>query len=105
MQSLLLQARGASPTPLLAQPASPEPQRTLLGADTFGIGWDGNSTANIEPLGKYYLSAMDAMEKHSPGEALYMVQGGGQYRLGTARGGEPQRTPLAGSRSGACACQ
>uniref|UniRef100_A0A383W3T8 Glycoside hydrolase family 5 domain-containing protein n=1 Tax=Tetradesmus obliquus TaxID=3088 RepID=A0A383W3T8_TETOB len=52
--------------------------------DGVDITWSG--TDGRLPLTGYLLTVMDAIDKHSPNQAVYIVQGGGQDKLGTAWG-------------------
>jgi hypothetical protein len=52
-----------------------------------GLGWSGGSSKagkRYAPLGAYLTAVMDLIEATSPGDAIFVVQGGGQTHLGTA---------------------
>lgn len=53
--------------------------------DEYNLGWSGGrQNRRFKPQGQYLLSAMDMIESSSPGEPIFLVQGGGQLALGTA---------------------
>lgn len=53
--------------------------------DEYNLGWSGGRQGRkFRPQGQYLLAAMDLIEGTSPGEAIFLVQGGGQVALGTA---------------------
>lgn len=53
--------------------------------DEYNLGWAGGRQGRkFKPQGDYLLAAMDAMEEIFPGEAIFLIQGGGQVALGTA---------------------
>jgi len=53
--------------------------------DEYNLGWAGGRQGRkFKPLGHYLLAAMDVIEAMSPGEAIFLIQGGGQVALGTA---------------------
>lgn len=53
--------------------------------DEYNLGWAGGRQGRkFQPQGNYLLAAMDMIEGASPGEPIFLIQGGGQAALGTA---------------------
>lgn len=44
--------------------------------DGVEIAWGSNELSPYSPLEDYYLGAMDAIHKHSPAEAVFMIEVG-----------------------------
>jgi hypothetical protein len=53
--------------------------------DEYNLGWNGGRQGRkFKPQGHYLTAAMDMIEGTSPGEPIFLIQGGGQLALGTA---------------------
>ena len=53
--------------------------------DEYNMGWSGGRQGRkYKPQGQYLLAAMDLIEAITPGEAIFLIQGGGQVAFGTA---------------------
>jgi hypothetical protein len=48
------------------------------------MGWSGGKTREYRPLGAYLITAMEAVNSVSPGDAIFFIQGGGQVAAGPA---------------------